>query len=204
MSFPQPEKAYFSLLCIVARGLPSSQSTQFDMKKGVILLGSSNSHGDTRKMVDYVAEQTRFPIIDLKTKRIGEFDYEFKNRDDDFHPLIKEIVENYELIVFATPVYWYSMSGIMKTFFDRISDCLKTAKETGRKLRGMEMAVLSSGSDQILKEGFYMPFIESANYLGMKYSGDVHCWVEAEQIPEEVKGRLDAFVKHIVKRAGAL
>ena len=39
----------------------------------------------------------------------------------------------------------------MKKFFDRISDCIKIEKETGRKLRGMEMAVLSCGSDNELK-----------------------------------------------------
>lgn len=165
------------------------------MKKGIIILGSSNSQGDTRKIVDFVSEQTSFPIIDLKTKNILEFDYEFKNRQDDFHPLIQEIVNNYELIVFATPVYWYTMSGILKTFFDRISDCLKIEKPTGRKLRGMEMAVISCASDQVLKEGFHMPFVESAKYLGMQYLADVHTWIEEGKISREVEERLLEFVE---------
>jgi len=168
------------------------------MKKGIIILGSANSTGDTFKMASYVSEKTDFPIIDLKTKDIGEFDYEFKNSGDDFIPLLKDIVKKYELIIFATPVYWYSMSGIMKTFFDRISDCLKTEKDTGRKLRGMDMAVISCGSDHELVEGYYMPFIESANYLGMDYVSDVHCWVEENEIPVEVKKRLDLFSKKIL------
>lgn len=164
------------------------------MKKGIIILGSSNSDGETRKIVSYVSEKTHYPIVDLKTKNISEFDYEFKNIEDDFHPLIKEIVNNYEIIVFATPVYWYSMSGIMKTFFDRISDCLKIQKETGRKLRGMEMAIISCGSDKKLKNGFHMPFIETAKYLGMNYISDVHCWIENETIPISVKNELNTFI----------
>ncbi|MCP4458779.1 MAG: NAD(P)H-dependent oxidoreductase [Cytophagales bacterium] len=36
----------------------------------------------------------------------------------------------------ATPVYWYSMSGIMKVFLDRIYDVLTIEKELGRKLHG--------------------------------------------------------------------
>ena len=167
------------------------------MKKGVILLGSSNSKGDTYAVSKYVSDKTSYPIIDLKTKNIGPFDYEFKNSHDDFLPLIKEIVANYELIIFATPVYWYTMSGTMKIFFDRISDCLKTEKETGRKLRTMEMAVISCGSDSELVPGFYMPFIESAKYLSMHYLGDVHCWVEDQMIPEVVKQDLDAFSRLI-------
>jgi multimeric flavodoxin WrbA len=168
------------------------------MKKGIILLGSSNSKGETYAVSKYLAEQTNYPIIDLKSKTILPFDYDFKNSGDDFLPLIKEIVDSYDLIVFATPVYWYTMSGTMKIFFDRISDCLKTEKETGRKLRGMEMAVLSCGSDHDLKDGFHMPFIESANYLGMKYIGDVHCWLDEDNIPEEVKRSLDAFAQKII------
>ena len=165
--------------------------------KGIIILGSSNSYGNTYEIVEHLNKSLQFKIVDLKTKNIGEFDYEFKNREDDFLPLMRDIVQNYDLILFATPVYWYSMSGIMKTFFDRISDCLKIEKETGRKLRGMKMAALSCGSDGHINEAYYMPFIESANYLGMHYSGHVHTWKNGDAISEEVKNRLDDFAKKL-------
>ncbi|NOT38112.1 MAG: FMN reductase [Saprospiraceae bacterium] len=168
------------------------------MKKGIILLGSSSSNGETFKVSKYLSEKTNYQIIDLKSKNIGPFDYEFKNGNDDFLPLMKEIVDKYDIIVFATPVYWYAMSGTMKIFFDRISDCIKIEKETGRKLKGKQMAVLSCGSDDELKNGFYMPFIESANYLKMKYVGNVHCWLEGEEIPEEVKHNLNQFAQDIL------
>jgi len=165
------------------------------MKNGIIILGSSASKGETYQMCAFLREQTGFPIIDLKTKDIGEFDYEFKNADDDFIPLIKDIVKKYDTIIFATPVYWYAMSGIMKTFFDRISDCLKTEKETGRKLRGKNMAVVSSASEDELKKGFLMPFKESSNYLGMNYLGNVHGWQENGEMPKIVQERLIEFSK---------
>lgn len=167
------------------------------MKKAILILGSSNNKGETFKIATYVKENTSFSIIDLKTKNIGEFDYEFKNNNDDFLPLMEEIVTNYDLIIFATPVYWYTMSGILKTFFDRFSDCLKTRKDLGRKLRGMKMAVISCGYDKELKNGFHMPFKESANYLGMIYVTDVHCWIRNEEIPIEVKEKLNTFITKI-------
>jgi multimeric flavodoxin WrbA len=49
----------------------------------------------------------------------------------------------------VTPVYWYTMSGIMKVFFDRFSDLLRIEKDLGRKLRGKSMAVISCGADEI-------------------------------------------------------
>jgi len=169
------------------------------MKRGIILLGSSNSAGETQKICSYVSSMTAFPIIDLKLKTISAFDYEFSNSDDDFYPLMRSIVNQYDLVIFATPVYWYTMSGIMKTFFDRISDCLKVEKEIGRKLRGMDMAVISCGFDRALKDGFHMPFIESARYLGMNYVADVHCWIENGVIPRSVQLKLDDFcLRHLL------
>ncbi len=107
-------------------------------------------------------------------------------------PSLKDIADNYDLIVFATPVYWYSMSGLMKNFFDRISDCLKIEKPTGRKLRGKSMALMICGSETAETPGFDIPFKLSAEYLGMNYLGYVHTWVD-EDVSEEVKQRVKEF-----------
>ncbi|WP_438711553.1 flavodoxin family protein [Aquimarina muelleri] len=162
--------------------------------KGVILQGSSRSDGNTNTIALFVKEKTGFDIIDLKSKNIGAFDYGFKNRNDDFIPLMRDIVDNYDTFIFATPVYWYTMSGILKNFIDRISDCLKTEKEIGYKLREKKMALISCGSDCEIKEGFTMPFIETANYLNMEYLGDIHTWIEDGIITKKLKKDLDVFI----------
>ncbi|SFZ93943.1 hypothetical protein SAMN05428642_103443 [Flaviramulus basaltis] len=89
------------------------------------------------------------------------------------------------------------MSGILKVFFDRISDLIRIHKDIGRKLRGKNMAMLSCSNYDDLKEGFTMPFVESANYLGMNYLGDIHTYIENEIINDEVKLRLDTFLKNL-------
>ena len=129
-------------------------------KKGIIIQGSARGDGNTNKISKYIKEQTGFEIIDLSTKNIGAFDYKFKNKDDDFMPLINEILDNYDILIFISPVYWYSMSGILKTFFDRISDCLTIEKETGRKFRGKNMIAISCGSDNKDIDGFFTPFVK--------------------------------------------
>jgi len=166
--------------------------------KTVIIQASSRSIGDTHTIVQYVSNNQNFDIIDLNTKTIGHFDYNFANVDDDFIPLMEEIIAKYDTLIFATPVYWYSMSGILKVFFDRISDLLETHKELGRKLRGKKMAMLSVSNSNDQKEGFSMPFIESANYLGMQYLGDIHTWVENDHIPEGVKKHIDSFYSRVL------
>ncbi|MDO5977573.1 flavodoxin family protein [Flavivirga spongiicola] len=167
------------------------------MKRSVIIQGSSRSHGDTSKIVNYIATNNNIDVVDLYTKNIGHYDYDYKNEGDDFIGLITHIVETYDTIIFATPVYWYSMSGILKVFFDRISDLIRIHKDTGRKLRGKNMAMISCSNHDDLKKGFSMPFVESANYLSMLYLGDIHTYIESDTINNEVKLRIDKFIKTI-------
>ena len=163
------------------------------MNKTVIIQGSARSFGDTNTVIKELNKNNSFDVIDLKTKNIGHFEYDYSNASDDFIPMMEMIISTYDTIIFATPVYWYSMSGILKTFFDRISDLLHHKKELGRKLRGKNMAMISNNNYDDLKEGFSMPFKESAKYLGMNYIGDTHVWVENEKLPEVVKNRIDNF-----------
>lgn len=164
------------------------------MPNTIIILGSSRSHGDTRQLVNAIIEKTKWDFLDLNTIEMSYFDYEHRNQNDDFIPTMQKILA-YDNIVFATPVYWYSMSGVMKVFFDRISDVLKIRKDLGRQLRGKSMAAIScSGSDD-LNEEFFMPFIRSADYLGMHYIGNMHGFDVSDGILEEVEERINAFLK---------
>ena len=140
----------------------------------VIILGSSRKNGNTTKIVDEISKEHGIEVINLSDFNISYYDYESKNREDDFFPLIKGIIENYDTLIFATPVYWYNMSGIMKVFFDRISDLIRIEKETGRKLRGKKIGVISNSHDNEIEESFYIPFKRSADYLGMEYLGHAH------------------------------
>ncbi|MEO1515735.1 MAG: NAD(P)H-dependent oxidoreductase [Bacteroidota bacterium] len=169
------------------------------MSRIVIVFGSSRSGGDTRLMVDHLIGGQDWDLIDLSQKRIEPYDYDYQNQDDDFLSTVTNIIENYDLIIFATPVYWYSMSGILKNFFDRITDLLKLYKPLGKAFRGKSVAVLSCASEDETKEGFYMPFRESANYLHWKYVGQVHGWVEEDGLPAEVIRRLDSFRERILE-----
>lgn len=169
------------------------------MNKTIIIQGSSRSKGDTNKIVSHLAGVNNFDVIDLHTKNIGHYDYNYKNADDDFIELITGVIENYDAIIFATPIYWYSMSGTLKIFFDRMSDLIRIHKDTGRKLRGKNMAMISCSNSNYINDGFTEPFRLSAEYLGMNYLGDIHTWVEDDNIPKEVEKRISTFSKNIKK-----
>jgi multimeric flavodoxin WrbA len=142
--------------------------------KKIIILGSSRKDGHTRKAVDRLRSLSDFDVIDLLDYNISYYDYRHKNENDDYMDLMRKILNNYDTLIFATPVYWYCMSGIMKVFFDRFTDLLDNEKELGRKLRTKNMAALSSSIGDHLGKKFWYPFIETAQYLGMNYLGNVH------------------------------
>lgn len=142
--------------------------------KGVIIVGTSRNQGNTTRISQLISEKMNFDVINLNDYQISYYDYESKNIDDDFLPLIKNIIEKYDTLVFSTPVYWYSMSGVMKVFFDRFSDLIRIEKETGRKLRGKKMFVVSNNHDDEMEYDFYLPFRLSAEYLGIEYLGNHH------------------------------
>lgn len=138
------------------------------MNKTIIIMGSSRSDGNTRAVIREFDPQGECSFVDLNDLNITPYDYDHENLDDDYIPLMEKIFE-YDCIILASPVYWYSMSATMKTFFDRLCDITTTKKHMGRKLAGKKLAVLASsvGNDK----GFDLPFSQTADYLNMDYRG---------------------------------
>ncbi|PCJ67759.1 MAG: FMN reductase [Bacteroidetes bacterium] len=143
------------------------------MKK-VIILGSSRKDGDATLLVNQLVQKSNWDVIDLNDYNISYYDYDNRNRNDDYLDLMTKIIDEYDTLIFATPVYWYAMSGILKVFFDRITDLLTIERELGRKLRGKKMAVVSCSGGNHLGDSFWLPFSETAKYLGMEYLDNLH------------------------------
>jgi len=163
------------------------------MKK-VIIIGSSRNDGDTKNVSIEIIKKSNWEIIDLNEYNFSYFDYKHQNKDDDYLKLMRKIIKKYDTLIFVTPVYWYSMSGIMKVFFDRITDLLTIDKQLGRKLRGKKMAVISSSTGDNLGDSFWLPFSKTAKYLGMEYLGNMHT-ISGEK--NETK--IDDFIKLVDK-----
>ena len=162
--------------------------------KTLLVQASARSFGDTQKVVAYLKTALSADVIDLLDYSIGHYSYTSANAADDFIPLMDRITTGYDQIIFITPIYWYTMSGHLKVFFDRLSDLLKTSKSIGRRLRGKTMSYLSVSNANDRKPGFDMPFKETANYLGMHYISGAHCWVIDDEIPLEAREILDVMI----------
>lgn len=172
-------------------------NTQYHYMKFVLIQGSSAARGNSYRIGQQLKAALQADYVDLLDYNFSGFDYAHANRGDDFLPLMRRLIEQYDCLVFITPVYWYSMSGLMKHFFDRISDLLKIEKPLGRQLRGMQMASVSVSGDATEYPSVQLPFELSADYLGMQYLGHLHSWVAGESVPEIVLAKLPTFVQKL-------
>ncbi len=145
------------------------------MSSTIALFGSSRRNGNTGQFTDHIAELLDIEVIDLGQLRISAYDYEHRNRDDDFEPLMKRVLE-FENIIVASPVYWYAVSPPVKTFLDRISDFLDIPEllDAGRRLRGKTGYIVCTSVLDQAPTPFVSAMTDTFEYLGMRFGGMAH------------------------------
>lgn len=146
------------------------------MTNPIIIVGSSNPSGKTMEAVLKIIGGHSVPIVDLSTLDIGKFDYSHLNQNDDFLTLMEEVVQH-DLIVLATPVYWYTMSATLKVFIDRLSDLYDLREDLLKRLAGKKIFVIASYATSLPK-GFEDAFEQTCDYLKMTYLGTSYIYCE--------------------------
>lgn len=136
----------------------------------VAILGSARNDGNARQIFDAVLADCPATRIDLSALFIRDYEYGRPPDDDDFLEVAQAIAEA-DTLLLVTPVYWYTMSGVLKRFMDRLTDLTTVLKPLGRKLAGRTIFVAACGSDPTIPEGFEVPFRNTAAYLNMEYGG---------------------------------
>ncbi|MFT6992079.1 MAG: multimeric flavodoxin WrbA, partial [Paraglaciecola sp.] len=145
------------------------------MSNAITLFSSARRNGNTGTLIDFVADKSEMLVIDLDQFNISPFDYEHKNKDDDFLPLMEKVL-NHQHIIFSSPVYWYSVTPAMKAFLDRISDLLIFPEllDMGRQLRGKTGHIVTTSVSNGLSPLFRGVFETTFNYLGMNNGAVLH------------------------------
>lgn len=149
--------------------------------KILVLYGSSRRHGNSEALADhltremnatriYLAEKQITPIVDKRHDPEG-----FSPVDDDHDEIIRQMLAH-DVIVFATPLYWYGMSAQMKLFIDRWSHSLRDKRyEFKAGMAGKKAYVVIAGGDNPRIKG--LPLVQQFNYIcdfmGMEFAGYV-------------------------------
>jgi multimeric flavodoxin WrbA len=168
------------------------------MSTAIALFASSRRHGNTGQLIDRIAQELGIEVVDLAEQQISAYDYQHRNRGDDFEPLMRRVLA-FDQILFATPVYWYSVSPPMKVFLDRISDFLDLPEllEDGRRLRGTRAYVVCTSIYDEAPASFVAAFADTFNYLGMRFEGVAHANCRDGYVPARHDAEAVAFARRI-------
>ncbi len=161
----------------------------------IILLASARKESDTLRIVEKIFHAKDIPCVDLLDEKISPYNYAHEYPEDDCYLSLVQRCLEFDKIIFATPVYWYSMSGLLKNFFDRLTDIVTVKKEIGRKLAGKSMAVIAVGTDLQIPPGFETPFKSTAEYFGMRFLGSIYCCTKNDGRMDLNRAKVNEFLK---------
>ncbi len=162
------------------------------MTRPLVILGTSRSDGDTRRAVD-TAFGRLADCLDLNDYAVSVYDYNHANQNDGFAAIMDAVLAA-DTLIFATPVYWYSMSAQLKIFFDRLSDLITIEKPKGRAMAGKSASLIATGVEESLPDGFEVPFARTCEYFDMRYLGAGYLYTGDDQrLRDESETRVRQF-----------
>jgi multimeric flavodoxin WrbA len=172
------------------------------MLNTLALFSSSRRNGNTGQFMDRIASKLGIEVVDLAKLRMTPYDYDHCNRSDDFEPLMERVL-THEQVIFATPIYWYAVSPVMKVFLDRISDFLELPDllPKGRRLRGKNAFIICTSICDEPSPAFMCSFRETFDYLGMTFGGVAHLNCQDGYSPDVHEADASAF-SALVRDAG--
>jgi putative NADPH-quinone reductase len=165
--------------------------------KPLIIIGSARENGNTNHFVTQVFKNIIHKEVNLLNYHVSPYNYEGVYPDgDQFDSILVELLAH-QTIILATPVYWYSMSAIMKNFFDRITDLVTVRKEVGRLLKSKTVSLIAVGTDPELPDGFEIPFKLTAAYLEMDYKQRIYFTEDEKDIGEQKRNEINLFLNRL-------
>lgn len=152
-------------------------------KKVVVITGSPRKNGNSAAMAEAfikAAEEkghtvTRFDAAMMNVGGCHACETCFKSGkacsfDDDFNTIAPHILETDD-IVFAMPVYWYSIPGQIKNVIDKIYSFCVAGKDVAGK--GCGLIACCEEEDMTVLDGVRMPLERSAALLKWHMIGEV-------------------------------
>lgn len=100
------------------------------MSKILFMNASPNKDGATNRIAEELLKNKEYTKMQMSDYDVSQYE---AVRDNDQIKDMLNIIKDYDTLVIGTPVYFYTVSGILKTFIDRLyllkeADVLKGKK----------------------------------------------------------------------------
>ena len=101
------------------------------MKKILFVNSSPNREGNTYRIGEELLKDKEHDVLQMADYRISQYGQVFE--DDEMKDVLKEM-DKYDILVIGSPVYWYTVGGMLKTFIDRLYMLPEAEALRGKKL----------------------------------------------------------------------
>ena len=101
------------------------------MEKILFVNSSPNRDGNTYRIGEELLKDKEHDVLQMADYRISQYGQVFE--DDEMKDVLKEM-DKYDILVIGSPVYWYTVGGMLKTFIDRLYMLPEAEALRGKKL----------------------------------------------------------------------
>lgn len=156
-------------------------------KKILVLSGSPQKHGNTETLVDWFIDGCRSKGANAEVVRTAYLKYKSTGCvscrrcqklaryecviNDEAKPVLAKMAKM-DVIVMATPLYFFSASSQLKLVFDRMFSLYKWDNKAGTMetpLKGKTLVLIASAFEDVGLDALEKPFALTAEYTGMKF-----------------------------------
>lgn len=101
------------------------------MEKILFVNSSPNRDGNTYRIGEELLKDKEHDVLQMADYRISQYGQVFEY--DEMKEVLKEM-DKYDILVIGSPVYWYTVGGMLKTFIDRLYMLPEAEALRGKKL----------------------------------------------------------------------
>ncbi|WP_286230392.1 flavodoxin family protein [Neobacillus mesonae] len=145
-----------------------------------VIYGSTRPDGNSETLTEQAIQGIEVEKIYLRDFLIQSIidgrhaEEGFQAVDDDYNSIIDRVLPH-DILIFSTPIYWYSMSGTMKNFIDRWSQTLRDVKypDFKKQMSQKKAYVIAVGGDAPNIKGLPMiqQFQHIFDFMGISFEG---------------------------------
>ena len=150
-------------------------------KRYYLLIVVLIENGNTYRIGEELLKDKEHDVLQMADYRISQYGQVFE--DDEMKEVLKEM-DKYDILVIGSPVYWYTVGGMLKTFIDRLY-MLPEAEA----LRGKKLYLFAQGSAPSQDTVKSIEFLSNRlSYLmGMELKGVVTDSSDGKEILSKMK-----------------
>ena len=101
------------------------------MEKILFMNSSPNRDGNTYRIGEELLKDKEHDVLQMADYRISQYGQVF---DDDEIKYVLKKIDDCDILVIGSPVYWYTVGGMLKTFIDRLYMLPEAEALRGKKL----------------------------------------------------------------------